>query len=218
MLFRNVRSFGKLADHVIAVDGRYKHFPAPYDTSPCDQQDAIRAACEDGHMGLTVHDPSGAWEGGEVEKRAAMFELALTKATAHRDWFLIVDADVGLGECHGEQARMVLAEANADAADVTCEGIRPDGKVMHTVTHRGMFRALPGLTCKWMHMLYVTESPTRFLWHTPACRISDEPTANLTQLVTIQHRNLDRGADRAWASRMYYRKRDELQLERAPRW
>lgn len=148
-----------------------------------------------------------------------MFSLALTEAEPMRDWFLIADADVSIGDVHG--ARGALADARADVATVRCLNIRPDGKTMSDVSHRALFRAVPGLTVLGTHWLYAVIQrgmPTRYLWLTPAARMSDEPVADLTEHVTIEHRNLDRGADRAWASRMYYRKRDELCLERAPRW
>lgn len=218
-LYSNVRSYGKIADHVIAVDGRYAHFPSPVDSSPDEQHDAIRSGCIDGNMGLTVHRNETAWVDGEVEKRAFMFKLALERAHPMRDWFIIVDGDVSVASVN-DGWRDVLSASTADVGNVTVENRRIDNKVMNAVAFRAMYRALPGLTCKFAHHYYLTQvgGVTRWLWHTPACRLSDEPCVDLTEHVTVHHRNLDRGADRAWASRMYYRKRDELQLERAPRW
>lgn len=219
-LYRNVSSLAPVVDHLIAVDGRYLHFPSPLESSPPEQHDAITFACQDYHMGLTIHRPTGPWSGGEVEKRAAMFRLALAKARPMRDWFMVVDADVQLDRA-AEGWRDALTSTIADCAKVRCRNVRPDGKFIDDVTYRAFYRALPGLTVEGTHWCYVvvgSGSNARYMWMDPSARESQEYCADLTEFVTVHHRSLDRDGDRAWASREYYRKRDELSLERAPRW
>lgn len=206
-----------MADHVVAVDGRYEHFPSDHDVSAPEQYDAIRDGCTDGCMGLTLQRSCAPWP-GEVEKRAAMFDVGLSHAASADDWFLIVDADVQV-ENVADGWREALTTTVADCAKVRCRNVRPDGKLMDDVTYRGFYRALPGLTVQGAHWNYVIPGANpRYLWMDPSARVSTEFCADLTPFVTVHHRNLDRTAERSWAARMYYRKRDELTLERAPHW
>jgi len=169
-------------------------------------------------MRFYTHAPTDPWAGGEVEKRAALFDLARYRGATPDDWLLILDGDMSVAKV-APDTRDRLAEATENVAEVTFENVRPDGHMsMRLPPFRSLFRALPGLTVKWTHYLYVAplEVGWRYLWHTPHGHPSPEPALDLTEHVTLHHHFLDRTAERDAASREYYRRRGELKLERAP--
>ena len=78
--------------HVVALDGAYALYPEGQRHSPAEQHLAIQAACGEAGMGLTLHAPADVWQGNEVEKRQALFDIGVAVAK-DADWLLVVDAD-----------------------------------------------------------------------------------------------------------------------------
>lgn len=217
-LHRCVSSLAGLADHVVAVDGAYAHYPDAKAASHPSQRFAIVKAAREAGIKRSIHVPPYPWQGGEVEKRAAMFQFARDAGATPADWLLILDGDMHVAKSAG--GREALAAVTEDVAEVTIHNVRPDDYVYHTYPRfRSLFRALPGLTVKWTHFLYVApkEVGWRYLWHTPSGHIAEhEPAANLTEDLTLHHRRLDRTAERDASARTYYQQRDARSLERVP--
>ena len=93
-LAATVASLRGVCDHVIAADGTYPGFPDArvYPRSGREQAEVITETAYACNLGLTLISPRDVWEGGEVEKRNAMFDYAKIVGDPG-DWVLIVDAD-----------------------------------------------------------------------------------------------------------------------------
>lgn len=220
-LTRCVESLAGFADHFIGLDGSYESWPNPRRESPALQafalSDAVRRAHAETGMRYSLWTPHKPWA-SEVEKRATMFEHARECGATPDDWLLVIDADVSVAHA-APATRDLLTGTGYDVAEVKIHNVRPDGHVSMTYPrYRSMFRALPGLTCKWTHWLYVAplEVGWRYMWKTPNGHDSAEPVLDLSEHVTLHHHNLDRSAERDAAARTYYRNREAQQLERAP--
>ncbi len=95
MLRECVTSLETCCDHLVALDGAYALFPKAKAHSGKKQTAAIVSTAKHLGMGVTYSAPAEPWQGNEVEKRNALFELG--KAIAGQDdWFLIVDADMAV--------------------------------------------------------------------------------------------------------------------------
>lgn len=209
-----VTSCAKIADHVVAVDGRYALYPDTRVRSPVSNANAIRGACAKAGLGLTLHVPNAPFAGGEVEKRALMFRLA-EGLTTPDDWYLIVDGDMLVHHVINE-ARGTLASANnLDAGEVLWQDIDQWGTPSAGHRFRSFFRALRGLTVKDTHWLYMAGE--RYMWHTPDGNITMEPALDLTQYVTLHHRRHDRSKERDARQSAYYKLRQETNAEIPPR-
>lgn len=234
-----VRSLAGLADCVVALDGAYATFPGATATSPVEQGRAIGKAAWDVGIGCSLRVPAEPWQGGEVEKRAAMFDLARRVGATPNDWFLIIDGDMIVAESSG--AREALEATDMDVAEVRWHDIGPgDGLPFSTTKFRSMFRAIPGLTVEHTHYLYVQhpqcarqsdwcdgercvdkgidcqyagQDGRRFLWHTPDGHPSNEPCLDLSEHVTLHHRRQFRDPERNARAGVYYVNRDAAGLE-----
>lgn len=218
-LSRCVESCAKIATHLVSIDGGYQHFPQARRLSPPAARWALEDAAEGAGLQLHAFTPQTPWMGGEVEKRAFMFEYARQCGATPDDWFLIIDGDMLVADVQGDPLA-VLRQTTADTARVRWHNVRPDGHKQDDLTFRSLFRAVPGLTVMWTHYLYVqpVESGWRYLWHVPNGHESPEPQEDLTNLVTLHHRRLDRSGDRDAAGREYYKERERLKLEKPPHW
>ena len=209
-----VTSCAKVADHVVAVDGRYALYPDTRVRSPVSNANAIRGACAKAGLGLTLHTPNAPYAGGEVEKRAFMFRLA-EGLTTPDDWYLIVDGDMLVHQV-SDQARDILASANyPDTGEVLWQDIGPWGTPSNGHRFRSFFRALRGLTVRDTHWLYMCGN--RYMWHVPSGDIATEPALDLIQHVTLHHRRHDRSEERDARQDAYYKAREENKAEIPPR-
>jgi hypothetical protein len=219
-LTRCIESLAPLVDHIVAVDGAYAAYPDAHAASPVDQWLAIQCAAIRCDLPCDVFTPDQPWQGGEVEKRAAMFQHARDCGATPDDWLLVIDADCLLAKVD-PMTRTALRETDCAVAEVRTHNVRPDDHLMDDFTFRPLFRALPGLTCRGIHCVYAApvDGGWRYLWHLPSCRVNEaEPVLDLTGHVTMHHRRLDRSGDRDKAAREYYRERERLDLERSPSW
>lgn len=225
-----VESIAPLCDGLIAVDGAYALYPGGKGRSPADAHDALRAACDAHSVTLREEWRVNPWQGGEVEKRAAMFKHALNAATPYEDWFLIMDGDMLLGECDPELVRAELAETRCDVAEVTFAELAYGSSThtIHATGFRSLFRALPGLTVEGTHWLYVIPdesrpSGRRFMWHgiTKAGRPAEwlhapEPALDLREDIQLLHRPHVRSRERVKGREAYYANREQARAERVP--
>lgn len=145
-LFTAVACAAKLCDHVVALDGAYALFPNAEARSPFEQHRAIEKAAHTSEIGLTLKAPEEPWQGNQIEKRSALFEIG-KQVTDERDWFLVFDADEFVARVPLD-ARSRLERAREDVAVYTLGGER---------YHRGLFRALRSLRVEDAHYHYVAE-------------------------------------------------------------
>jgi hypothetical protein len=108
ILHRAVSSLGVIADHVIALDGRWNLYPGETQSSPPEQADAIRQGAADaGITGETF--PAQQWT-GQVQKRNRLLWLACNGS----DWIMPLDADWELtGDRDAIRAELETTQADA---------------------------------------------------------------------------------------------------------
>lgn len=180
------------------------------------QREAIEAATAGHGMSCRIHVPNDVWRGNEVEKRAALFRLALEGATPERDWFLIVDGDQVVESMDVEAIRAGLAATTLDVATVLS---RKQKDPHEFDPYRSLFRTVPGLTVTKAHYNYTAtrHGRTVYLWHPPPemeRSATPEVPLDLTAHMTIRHRSEPRPADRMAARAQYYGARDRSRIER----
>jgi hypothetical protein len=111
ILYRAVRSLDTIADHLVAVDGRWNLYPGQTVSSPPEQAQAIREAAHDAGITADIH-PAQEWT-GQVAKRNRMLWIASNTS----DWVLPLDADWELVG-NRTKVRAELEHAKADALTV----------------------------------------------------------------------------------------------------
>jgi len=224
-LAATVSSFGKVIDHLVAVDGPYAAFPHNGRVrSDPEQVEVIQRTCDAMGIGLTLYQPTEAYFGNEVEKRSLAFDLALLAANGTQDWIWVFDADEVLTKVPADfRTRLDCIEADAVEVTLATHQTYEDAggdldKVIPLPTDsqhdlRMIFRALPGLRVVGRHDCYAAgpEDDPTVLWGpttypvVPAHRVAG---------VEVEHRTHRRAAHRKQQSHDYYRTRDALGLER----
>lgn len=197
------------ADHIVALDGAYAAYPEGKATADPAQGHALVTAAVDAGIGVTIHIPPGPWEGGELEKRTALFALGHSIATPGEDWLWVTDGDEVITEAPDLRARLE-ATPNSVASVTLWEG--SEGTCWNVLTIRKLFRAQPsGITVQGHHAHYINGdgdtmwNPCRPMWEVPAEPMHD---------VRIQHRPGQRPAYRQAQRTTYYERCRDLQLER----
>lgn len=189
-----VASLAKIpVGHLVAVDGAYALFPNGRGSSPPLQAATIQEACRALDIGLTLHVPREVFFGNETEKRTLGFQLA-GHVTEPGDWLFLIDADE-LVE-HAFNVEETLATTEEDCAAVV---------LGNTHGIRRFYRALPGLHCKRTHYEFF-DGQDRNLFHIPY----------EVMRVELSHRAEQRDRDRRISQMDYYRRRDELGVEKEP--
>lgn len=221
-----VRSIAPLVTGVVAVDGAYDLYPQGRARSPLEATIALHTACRRHRLSLATLEPSEPWRGNEVEKRSALFSLACSLAVPHRDWFLVIDADMTLTRCDVRTVRERLRETARDVAEVTFREADPlqgpfNPKGVGAL--RSLFRANRTLTVEGAHTNYVIERQSlmgrreldkHYLWHAPP-RKTAEPALDLTDHLELHHRSHDeRKPSRAAGREGYYQARSDHGSER----
>lgn len=200
-------------DHVVAVDGRYALYPADHDCSHPNEYAAIVFACRKLGMRCTIHQPSGPWEGGEVEKRTFLFALALSVAEKG-DWFWVQDADQVVMHVPDDfKAR--LAAADEDVASVMIHDVVAAQANIPTwppdFAMPALFRAQP-ITVGPAHCQYNAADGT-LLWGYDGDH-RQAPVLDLSADVLVEHRPQNRSHERLVAKQVYYSERDRACIER----
>lgn len=185
---------------LVALDGRYAHYPCAYDQSPPDQYAALTAACETAGITLRLHRPTGPWP-TEMAKRTALFQKG-EQATTPEDWYLIVDGDEEILSAPDDlKAQLEHCIFDVATADLEQEDPRPG--------FPKMFRAIRGLHVKTNHYTYCTPDG-RYLWgNARTTRLeARHPTT-----MRIWHDERGRTPQRRAGQVGYYMRRDHAHLE-----
>lgn len=187
-------------DCLVALDGRYSHYPCAYDQSPPEQYAALTKACESAGITLRLHKPQGVYP-TEMAKRTALFEKG-EQATTESDWYLIVDGDEQI-QYAPDDLKQQLEHTIFDVATADLEQEKP---------HLGfpkLFRAIRGLHVHTNHYTYMTPDG-RYLWgNGRTTRL--EPRHPTT--MRIWHDERGRTPKRRAGQVGYYIRRDHAHLE-----
>lgn len=113
LLERCVGSLAGVADHFVALDGRWEGFPGDLvNSSPAEAAAIARASRAAGVAGTVVH-PGFVWS-SQVAKRTTAIDLAPTAT----DWLLIVDADEYVLDVDRQALDEILADTPRDVAEL----------------------------------------------------------------------------------------------------
>jgi hypothetical protein len=203
---------------LVAVDGRYAHFPATHACSTPEQTRAIEDAAHAAGLACHVHRPAKLWA-DEMTKRTAVFRYA--EALTNPDWLLVIDADERIINTP-ENLPALLAATDFDVATVPlleepATAWYAAGEDGHEIImgaryvkyRRSLFRAGLGLHVTGRHDWYVTADGRRLWGDEPL-----EPALRVRELV-LDHRPRDRAPGRCDAQKAYYDARDAAGVERA---
>lgn len=202
-------------DHLIALDGAYALFPGATPQSHPSNAVAIAKACDRYGITHTILAPEEVWEGNEVEKRSALFELG-EQVTTEDDWYIVMDADELILDAPNLKGQ--LAATDCDVARGIFNEERGDPLVLvgkpRNKDHfpiRMMFRAIRGLRVKHNHWTYVTPDG-RKLWGQNKRKLAPALDTDLQ----ILHRTELRETARRVDQHHYYETRDEAKVEIGP--
>jgi len=231
-LATTVASCARFCDHVVAVDGAFRHFPEGTASSGAEQQEAIIKTAEAAGMGVTLHVPSEVWMGNEIEKTNARFRLAEAIAEPDVDWMFVIDADSVVVEApptvREDLEATPLDVATISLADWIDWHKTPELETLAQAAHmsdrtlsplRCFFRAIPGIWCEGTHAhWFVKEKGEYAEGQTPIRCLrgsDDQQTEQALDLgsVIVEHRHRMRTAERAARKKEYYRRRDAFDLE-----
>lgn len=196
LLYENVRSWGEIADAVVAVDGAFKGYPGGKPWSRPIQREHIEHAAASQGMELLTYCPDHLWA-GHAEKRSFALKLA-ESITGPEDWYLLMDADEQLVEGTREDLEAIDLDAGAVRAELHDAG--------HVWQPR-LIRAVRGLRVEGLHYHYVAGDRT--FWDYPGRK--QEEWAD-TPFV-LHHRRAERGPVRNAAAQAYYRHREQHRIE-----
>lgn len=207
-------------DHLVAVDGAYALLPGGRPFSGFEQHQVIDEVCRASQCGLTLHAPQDVWFGNEVEKRSFGFQLAEQMTDGEQDWYFLMDADQIVTSALG--LRHVLEDTDLDVGETWfTERYDPHendttDRVARSVNWpresrlpvRCIFRALRRLHVAENHYTYLAGNG-RVLWTGDPQMIPAVDTR-----MEIEHRTRLRDLARKEQQQAYYRRRDELGVER----
>jgi hypothetical protein len=223
-----VASLAKVGcDHIVALDGAYAFYPEGKPRSGPEQAEAIYRTAEGAGMGCTIHAPSEVWLGNEVEKRSKLFEIAEVISEPNVDWWFVMDADQVVIDPDPSTLKPRLEATDLDVAETMFEE-RMDpyatklkaetARKTHwnrttQFTVRNLFRALPQLRLATNHFTYRTADGRR-LWGNAVMGEAALEPALLLHDVRIEHRTWFRDLARHESQYTYYRRREELGIEK----
>jgi hypothetical protein len=207
-------------DHLVAVDGAYALLPGGRPFSGFEQHQVIDEICRGSQVGLTLHAPREVWFGNEVEKRSFAFQLAEQVTGDDRDWYFVIDADEVVTSALGLRQRLEATDHDVGVLSLF-ERFDPHAtpgasKVAHRAylpreaacPSQRFFRALRRLHVAENHYTYL-DGNGRMLW-----RADPQLEPAIDTRVEMEHRTQLRDIARREQQQAYYRRRDELGVER----
>lgn len=211
-----VTSLSPLLDHLVALDGKYVLYPGAMTNGASDvrQSMAVLEAASACHLGVTLHRPTQAYTGNEVEKRQLSVDLAKHFAESEDDWVLVFDADMIARKFSPGFVRNDLEQSDHLVAEYArYEDPADDG----FTTIRGLYRLVPSLKYGPAHYTISVEASDGerlWLWGQPAHHTPYMDALDLTGSLGFDHRNTQRDRKRKERVGRYYDKRDALGVEK----
>jgi glycosyltransferase involved in cell wall biosynthesis len=213
-----VEGAARIADRLVAIDGPYQRYPHQTIQSPIEQHHALRAACDQHNIDLTIVTIDRPWK-GQIEKRSHL----LRWASHQSDWIAVIDAD-HIIHTDRDAARNELATVTHDVIEarfVTPENPDRDlhdsasgqwhaalaGKEI-PVAH--LFRALPGLHVVNRHWHYKAWKDGQEVWMYHDDQAGQLPRYQLATDYIVEHRCLHREPAEILANRAFCNDRDQL--------
>jgi hypothetical protein len=212
LLMACVGSLGGLADELVALDGRWNHFPGDAFRSPQEQSEAIFGACHaTGLKGVLGH-PAYAPFASQVEKRQRLVDIATMRDA---DWLLIVDADEHVLAHDRDALELALIETQRDVAELELTNLAQEWPLnelpIHTYRTRRLFRAAARPRYELAHNGVRSAGGA---WLNGDHRHVDLVAAvDVSAAITIGHACDARPKDRQKQRIDYYRARNAAQLE-----
>jgi hypothetical protein len=231
-LAATVASFGRICDHVVAVDGRYSMYEDDRTSSTTEQHEAIVETCRGTGLGLTL-DVARRPYATEMEKRTHLFQLASIHAETFRDWFFILDGDEVLIEAPGRKhvhsvlktlterkqsvATAQLFEVVDPHADARRDEIsrKVETDLHYSTTTPRFWRALADMRVTGYHYHYsgIAEHGDREVLWGSASSEDLVPWHHFGEDVLIENRCLKRAITRKKKRDEYYHLRDLSKIE-----
>lgn len=187
-------------DTLVALDGRYTHFPCAYDQSPCEQYATLTQACEQAGIPLRLHRPTGPYP-TEMAKRTSLFAKG-EQATTPTDWYLIIDGDEQILTAPSN-LKAQLEDTMFDVATAHLEQETPHPELPR------LFRAIRGLHVTCNHYTYRTPDG-RYLWGNARTTLLE---ARYPTTLRIWHDERGRTPTRRAGQVGYYLRRDHAHIE-----
>lgn len=210
MLARCVRSLEGIADELIAVDGRWRHFNEEADDalSSDEEVEAIERAADEIGLPRMVIRMDEVWE-SQVAKRTFMCEAA---AAADADWTFIIDADEYIEKVDVSALRGALETTPLDAVMIMHRRGAP--ALQNPQPIRRLYRTSTGVHCEIAHSGYRTKDG-RWLQGDHAYVVL-EPCLDLSAHLLLHHPVMDRSARRRQMAVDFYMERRRLEIEKWP--
>ena len=208
-------------DHMVAVDGAYALLPDGRAFSGFEQHQIIDEVCRGSSCGLTLYAPQEPWLGNEVEKRSFSFKLAETVAEVGEDWYFVIDADEVVTSALGLKHVLETTEDDVahtwfyerfdpfhtPGAERVAQQVNMPREARMPV--RTLFRALPRLHVESNHFTYIVDGD-HILWNGG----NGGEVGSTDSRCEIEHRTRLRDIARKEQQAAYYKRRDELGIER----
>lgn len=225
-----ITSMAPALDHVVVVDGGYSLFPEALErpASSLEVAHAVTEACVSVGLAYTFFRPSSCFVGNEVEKRNLSLRLAeAARESAEDDWYIVFDCDNVAREI-ADDLRDRLAESGELVAEYGVYGAVDPQRIFDETgletqeregltPVRGVYRALDGLMygpAHWTVSLPLNGGERFWLWGNPNIhKPYSHDALDLTDLLTLDHRNSQREQGRKTRAIDYYRRRDDLGVE-----
>jgi hypothetical protein len=203
-LERCVLSLAGVADVLVALEGRWGHFPEVEGNEQALQRATIEEAAL--RTGIVCDHSSGTWP-SQVAKRSALME----RAAGYGDWLLVIDADEWVMEADAAQLRAALAATRLDVARVNLRR-HPLATCSPARAVRRIYRASCGVRLRTAHNGYVAKDG-RFLHGDPAYVELAESDDGVAAYIHLGHDTAARNGARQQARLVYLATRRQLRFE-----
>lgn len=195
-LDRLVRSLEGVCSRLVAVDGRWLHYPATAEDSPGEQRAALANAVDKAGLGLSYFTSGGVGWADQVTKRSFLMQ----QACRYGDWVLVIDADEWVEQHTNLHA--ALAATSCDVARVMSHRYGEGIRTPYTPIRR-LYRASRNVHVERAHNGY-RAADGGWLHGDPAY-VELEPCEDvIADNIVLGHDIDGRLAERAHAKREYY--------------